>query len=350
MVFRLKDSWVWDFWLADDGASYHMYYLHAPKSLGDPELRHSNARIGHATSTDLRTWEPQGVVLEPDDPDAFDATSTWTGSVVQGQDGTWRMFYTGARFYETHNIEAIGVATSPDLRTWTKQRDTIIEADARWYERYGDSTWPEEAWRDPWVFADPAGDGWHMLITARANTGDVDNRGVIGHARSQDLLTWSVMPPLSSPGAGFAHVEVPQTTTIDGRNVLFFSCGLDKLSATKAPSHQGGGIWSLEVGQQTGPYDLAASTVITPAALYSGRLIQDRAGQWMMMACHDANSDGSFEGIISDPMPVHWDPARASLTTTPGPNHDTDHRPVPHTPRGTACPPRTTDTPARSCS
>ncbi|PVZ55175.1 glycoside hydrolase family 68 protein [Arthrobacter sp. H-02-3] len=314
MVFSLKDSWVWDFWLADDGSTFHMYFLHAPKSLGDPALRHRNARIGHATSQDLINWVPLGVVLQPDNPGAFDATSTWTGSVLQGPDGIWRMFYTGARFYETHNIEAIGVATSPDLHTWTKHPATVIEADGRWYEKYGDSTWPEEAWRDPWVFADPAGNGWHMLITARANTGDVDNRGVIGHAVSPDLETWEVRPPLSRPGAGFGHLEVPQTTVMDDRTVLLFSCGVDTLAAKKAEGFGGGGIWSLETDQTSGPYEVASAAIVTTAPLYSGRLIQDRAGQWMMMACHDANSDGSFEGVISDPLPVHRDPERGGLT------------------------------------
>jgi beta-fructofuranosidase len=36
-----------------------------------------------------------------------------------------------------------------------------------------------------------------MLITARANHGPDDDHGVIGHARSQDLLTWEVQPPRS---------------------------------------------------------------------------------------------------------------------------------------------------------
>jgi beta-fructofuranosidase len=314
LVFSLKDSWVWDFWLADDGSSFHMYYLHAPKSLGDPALRHRNARIGHATSEDLSNWVSHGVVLQPEDPEAFDATSTWTGSVVQGPDGIWRMFYTGARFYETHNIEAIGVATSPDLHTWTKHPATVIEADRRWYEKYGDSIWPEEAWRDPWVFVDPDGEGWHMLITARANTGDIDNRGVIGHAVSPDLDTWEVRPPLSQPGAGFGHLEVPQTVAMGDRTVLLFSCGVDTLAVRKAEGFGGGGIWSLET-DAGGPYDVASAVVVTTAPLYSGRLIQNRAGQWMLIACHDATSDGSFDGVISDPLPVHWDPERGGLTT-----------------------------------
>ena len=61
----------------------------------------------------------------------------------------------------------------------------------------------EEAWRDPWVFADPGGDGWHMLVTARANHGPADDRGVIGHAVSPDLKRWEVRPPISKPGSGF---------------------------------------------------------------------------------------------------------------------------------------------------
>ena len=315
MVFSLKDSWVWDFWLADDGSTFHMYYLHAPKSLGDPALRHRNARIGHATSQDLTNWVSHGVVLQPDSPDAFDATATWTGSIVKGPDGIWRMFYTGARFYETHNIEAIGVATSPDLHTWTKQPDVVIGPDTRWYEKYGDSTWAEEAWRDPWVFADPAGEGWHMLVTARANTGDVDNRGVIGHAVSQDLEKWEVRPPLSRPGAGFGHLEVPQITVMGNRTVLLFSCAVDTLAPERAEGVEGGGIWSLETDNISGPYDVGSAVLVTTAPLYSGRLIQNRAGQWIMMACHDATGDCSFDGIVSDPIPVRWDAGRGGLTT-----------------------------------
>ena len=64
MAFQLDAYWVWDFWLADDGEQYHMFFLHAPRALGDPDLRHRSARIGHATSTDLRTWTSHGQIFE----------------------------------------------------------------------------------------------------------------------------------------------------------------------------------------------------------------------------------------------------------------------------------------------
>ena len=305
MTFTLRTHWVWDFWLADDGETFHIYYLHAPHSLGDQQLRHRNARVGHAVSTDLTHWTDLGVVLQPGASGDFDETATWTGSVVRGDDGLWRMFYTGSVFLtpDTHaNIETVGVATSTDLHTWTKLPGPITRADPRWYETLGSSDWPEEAWRDPWVFADPAGDGWHMLVTARANSGDPDDRGVIGHARSADLISWQVQPPLTETGAGFKHLEVPQVATIDGRTILLFSCDSPALAGYRAGTV--GGIWAAEVASEVGPYDLTKVALLAPEALYSGRVIQNRSGQWVMLAFENSTEGGGFVGRLSDPLPV----------------------------------------------
>jgi len=38
-VLALDDTWVWDCWVADDGAACHLFFLAAPKALGDPEVR-----------------------------------------------------------------------------------------------------------------------------------------------------------------------------------------------------------------------------------------------------------------------------------------------------------------------
>ena len=97
----------------------------------------------------------------------------------------------------------------------------ILEADPRFYEKLTAAAWPEEAWRDPYVLADPEGDGWHMLITARAREGEPAGRGVIGHARSADLVDWEIQPPLTRP-SGFGHLEVPRVASIDGQPMLMF--------------------------------------------------------------------------------------------------------------------------------
>lgn len=317
MTFALDDHWVWDFWIADDGDLFHLYYLHAARALGNQHLRHRHARIGHATSPDLVTWTNHGVVLEPGGPGTFDETATWTGCVVPGPDGVWRMFYTGARFVSADadtNVQAIGVATSTDLHTWVKSPGPISRADPRWYETVADPCCQEEAWRDPWVFADPDGDGWHMLITARANAGDETDRGVIGHCMSADLETWNTQPPLSEPAAGFRHLEVPQVSTINGRNILVFSCDTAALAGARRIGGESGGIWTIEAASPVGPYDVAASTLIAADDLYSGRIVQDRSGDWVMLAFENTTADGRFVGTLSDPLPVLW-PAPAGPIT-----------------------------------
>jgi hypothetical protein len=45
MSLRLDDYWIWDFWFAQDGPDTHVFFLHAPRALGDPELRHRAAQI-----------------------------------------------------------------------------------------------------------------------------------------------------------------------------------------------------------------------------------------------------------------------------------------------------------------
>jgi len=307
MTFARDTHWVWDFWLADDGDRFHLYYLHAPKSLGDERLRHRNARIGHAVSTDLSAWEDLGEVLGPGAAGSFDETATWTGSVVRGPDGVWRMFYTGSRFLAPDsiaNVETVGVATSDDLHTWVKRPGPVAVADPRWYETLADGTWREEAWRDPWVFRGEDG-RWHMLVTARAKNAADDDRGVIGHATSDDLERWTVEPPLSAPGAGFAHLEVPQIVEVDGRALLLFSCDSPALAGSR--SGEVGGVWAVAVDSSTGPYPIADSHLVADDALYAGRVVNDRAGRPMLMGFRNRVEDSGFGGVVADPIPLRWD-------------------------------------------
>jgi beta-fructofuranosidase len=304
-MLRLPDSWVWDFWIADDGEQYHLFFLFASRALHDPDRRHLRASIGHAVSTDLRSWERLPDALVRSDPPAYDDVATWTGSVVKGPDGVWHMFYTGASRKDGGLVQTVALATSTDLLTWHKhEANPIVRADPRWYERWGDSTWFDEAWRDPWVFADPNGDGWHMLVTARANHGPVDDRGVVGHATSRDLKRWEVQPPISQPGAGFGQLEVLQVEVVEGRVVLLFGCLRGELSASKKTTAGSGGLWSVTADHPLGPFDIEKATPLTDDSLYVGRLVKRRDGRWVILAFHNIGSDGTFVGAISDPMPV----------------------------------------------
>ncbi|MDZ4045485.1 MAG: hypothetical protein U1E32_06860, partial [Rhodoglobus sp.] len=71
-MFDLPDSWVWDFWFADDGEQYHLFFLYASRALHDPERRHYRASIGHATSLDLVEWTRGPDALVRGDAPAID--------------------------------------------------------------------------------------------------------------------------------------------------------------------------------------------------------------------------------------------------------------------------------------
>jgi len=307
-MLRLTSSWVWDFWIADDGERYHLFFLKASRALLDPDRRHWRATIGHATSTDLVGWTEHADAVIPDDSPAFDDLATWTGSVVR--DGSrWRMFYTAVSRAEGGINQRISSVVSDDLFTWHREPDRqILEPDARWYETAQAREWPDQAWRDPWVFR--ADDGWHMLVTARANHGDADNRGVIGHATSHDLVSWTVQPPLSEPGAGFGHIEVVQVAVVDGVPVGLFSCLGSELAAARREDDPVGGVWAFPMESLTGPFRLAEAYRLTDERLYVGRLVQDRAGHWQMLAFRNDDGNGGWVGEISDPHRVAWKDGR----------------------------------------
>lgn len=315
-MFSLPDSWVWDFWLADDGERHHLFFLYASRALKDPEARHYRASIGHAVSTDLTDWTRVEDALVRSDAPAFDDLATWTGSIVRGDDGLWRLFYTGSTLAPdgVKNIQSIGVATSNDLYGWTKSAaNPILTADPRWYETLSPD-WHDEAFRDPWVFRDPTGEGWHMLITARAKTGDPFSRGVVGHATSTELDRWVLQPPLTSPvDDGFGQLEVTQTESVDGQPVLIFSCLAEHASAARR--EHTGGVWAAPTGGLVGPYDIDAAYPITDASLYSGRLVRRRDGSWAMLAFRLTGEHTPFVGEITDPLPVAWDGGRLVVAT-----------------------------------
>jgi beta-fructofuranosidase len=299
-MLQLPDRWVWDSWYArDDEGAWHVYFLHAERALLDPERRHHRASIGHAVSADLRSWRLLPDALVAADTPAWDDQAVWTGSTVRGPDGTWYLFYTGIARAERGLVQRIGLAVSDDLTTWHRYgRDPLVEADPAWYELLDPAAWYEQAWRDPWVLADPDGDGWHMLVTARAGQGRPSGRGVIGHATSPDLLRWTVQPPLSQP-AGFGHLEVPQVAVVDGQPLLLFC-------TNRGPA--GHRIWVVPGSNVTGPWDVAAGRPFAHPHLYAPRLVPDTNGGWSVIGFLDM-VDGTFVGQLTDPAPVRYDPA-----------------------------------------
>lgn len=310
MTLRLDDKWVWDFWFASRQNEHHIFYLQAPRSLGDPELRHRHASIGHSVSTDLRHWDVLADALHPGEPGAWDDIATWTGSVIN-IDGRWQMLYTGISSIDGGLIQRIGLASSDDLIHWHKyEGNPVLEADPRWYETLDLSRWRDQSWRDPWLFRDGGDDFIHVLITARSPIGPADAAGVVAHARSRDLLTWEVLPPVTAPG-DFAQVEVPQLIPVDDGYRLLVSClaedhSHDRLDRVGGIGQTGTFVFSSAEpfrGYQAGALPLTSS-YRQHGVLYAGKVVQATDGEWGFMGFR-ADGVGEFRRTDrSTPGPV----------------------------------------------
>ncbi|HEX2904151.1 MAG TPA: hypothetical protein VHO01_11905 [Jatrophihabitans sp.] len=309
-MLRLPHDWAWDSWVVQDGELFHLFFLKAPRALGDPARRHTRARVGHATSTDLRSWREEPDALGPD-PDGWDDLAIWTGSVVRTDSGGWAMFYTAicTRGYGVRD-QRIGLATSADLYTWQRVIDRpVVLPDARWYQTLPEvpagPEAPSETWRDPFVFPDPDGHGWRMLITARQRDAPRFDDGVLAEARSQDLIHWQVGPPVCRAGAGFGQLEVAQARMIGGRPTLVFTCHPDEQSAARRARWGAHSTWSVTGESLTGPWDVARAQPFTAEpTLFAAPLVQQPDGQWVLIGFCNREPEGVDAFEIIDPIPV----------------------------------------------
>lgn len=313
MVFIPEQHYLWDFWLVsphewgDLRRLYHLFYLQAPRSLHDPNLRHGVATVGHAVSRDLRQWEHWGTVLEAGERGSWDDRVIWTGSVTIQNDLAY-MFYTGISQAQQAPIQRIGLATSLDLVHWERHADNpLLEVDARWYEPQSADQWNSQAWRDPYVVYDSHERAYYMFLSARVNEGSHDGRGVIGLARSTNLLSWELLPPVNIPG-DFAEMEVPQVMALNGRYYLLF-CASRHATARLSSSEREAwvGTHYLVADALTGPYrSLTEEPLVadTTGTYYAGKLVRGSTGTLFFMAWRQWDEHGNFCGGLSDPAEV----------------------------------------------
>jgi len=310
MTLRVEDKWVWDFWFAQAPPDYHIFYLQAPRALGNPDLRHRNSTIGHAVSTDLTAWEILPDALHPSrEKNAWDSLANWTGSVIH-HEGHWFMFYTGISQADKGAVQRIGLAISTDLVHWEKYaHNPVIRMDPACYETLDKRIWYEQAWRDPCIFTYEG--KFHALITARINQGKPDERGVLGHASSDNLFDWQVEDPLTQPGE-FVYLEVPQIVEANQRWYLLFCVEGSRYSERrlKRPRMKpNSGTHYMVADHPLGPFHQPEHDVLfgdEQGSAYAGKLIQDKDGQWVLMTSIVYNSSGVYVGDISNPLPINF--------------------------------------------
>lgn len=315
MALKLEDQWVWDSWYIQDGTTWHAYFLQANKSIGDPELRHWNVSQGHATSVDLCHWDYLGTTFKPASSPAWDDYTTWTGSVVQDDNGLWHLFYTGTSNKEKGLYQRIGHATSFDLQQWDRVGDglclDLTGPNAAHYEaEHLPGHWHDRAMRDPWVMRDPDNNRWLMFFTARGNGVEEANAGgAIGVASSHDLSHWELQAPCFV--GAYGQLEVPQVFCFENHWYCLFCTAAEHWSEdtkAKSPVPPVTGNHYLMAETPTGPWRLPDTAFLDgalPCFRYAARVIESQDGL-KLIGFQDQDENG-FAGIILDPVDLFTD-------------------------------------------
>ena len=291
-MLRLAHHHLGDAWFCADGDRIHCFFLVCP----DTVPRHTAWDIGHASSADLRHWTDHGLVLRRGAADAWDGSCLATGSVLRHGGRFW-MAYTGNWFGPR---PAVGMAWSADLQRWERlPANPVTAIDERLYTAASRGRRPIPHWRDPFLFEL---DGVvHQLVCATAAGGD-GPAGTVGGARSRDLVTWELLPPLDvEPFA--EELECPQVVSAAGRHYLVFSTPAGLLLSDTGASDGPGNMYAMVGDSPLGPFRVADPAPLLPAGMrdrpYAGRIVAAGGRHYLLGTVWSDAGDR-----ICDPIPV----------------------------------------------
>ena len=211
--YRPQDGVAADFIPFYWKGEYHLFYLKDYRNLqghgeGTPWF--------HLVTQDFVHFEDWGEAL-PRGTAADQDLYVFTGSAIERQ-GVFHIFYTGHNPHMRQQGKAeqgVMHATSPDLRTWTK--DTAFKSFALLEHGY-----EAHDWRDPFVFWNEAVGEYWMLLAARKQTGPSRQRGLTARMASTDLIHWEVRTPFWAPDLYYTH-ECPDLFRIGDWWYLVYS-------------------------------------------------------------------------------------------------------------------------------
>jgi beta-fructofuranosidase len=270
------------------------------------------------------TEAPGAPALAPASGARWDNLSIWTGSIVQPASGApYHLFYTSRSREdalrwtpsEWQRPQQIGLATSPDLRTWTRAGEGPVMPNVG--EALGlDGV----SWRDPYVLRGEDG-AWHAFVCARLDPMNPANRevgldagGAIVRLTSDRLNAW----PLERAdrlvaSREFYQMEVPQVfwrAFPDGKRFYLLFCAQEKdCSQVRRAAGRECETGTYYMHSELLPADFAGIPPLREPArllargLYAGKLLRPESeGHPVFLGFPWADAAGHFIGGISDPQ------------------------------------------------
>lgn len=199
-VLTQKD---WDgtttYFASADAMKFDTYYKPSVGYVGDPmpfydpqakdfkimylqEYRPNQAGTYHpiwAVSTqDAASYTSMGELISCGGLSEQDAAIGTGSTIYNPSDKLYYTFYTGNKYQPTssENGQVVMYATSPDFKTWTKNRTFYLKGDTDGYSK--------NDFRDPFVFEGEDGK-YHMLVSTTKS-----GKGVLAEYTSTDMKAW----------------------------------------------------------------------------------------------------------------------------------------------------------------
>ena len=243
LFYQPEGGWVGDtIPFAHDG-KYYIYYLH------DKRKGNSEDEYGYRTSWNLLVTQDcvhftdYGVVLPVGEYDEADY-ACYTGSVIEGKDGRFHIFYTAQNNYnpkyhkDGRPLQFVAHAVSDDLIHWEKDPGFLFGADESIYEPWD--------WRDPYVFYSEEKGCYCMLLAARVIGASEKNGGCVGFCTSDDLIHWQAQQPFFNPGSYMTH-ECPDLFRMGDKWYLVYSTFSEKFVTHYRYADSIDGPWSAPI-------------------------------------------------------------------------------------------------------
>ena len=175
-------------WILRDRDTYRLFYSGGHQN--------GKQKIGVATTPvgDVNNWTRTGPLFETGEAGSFDAHWCVLPNVVRMRDNLWHLYYTGnaGQGLGLSEFPGIGLATSNDATTWTRQGDQPVLAPS---DEYGSPDAIGVAGGS--VIQMPQGDGppqWRYYYTGCPTTGNalaLHQQKTICLATSTDGLHWT---------------------------------------------------------------------------------------------------------------------------------------------------------------
>lgn len=210
-MYHHPGEYVTDFCIVQRDNLYHLFHIRGERWTWPVGYRELD--LGHATSTDLRTWTPHDPVLPAGPAGAWDECGNWAPDIIE-VDGVYYCYYTGS---DINNNQAIGLATSTDLFHWEKHPANPVVVPGAWSDI---AVGKDVAGRDAMVFADLAQGRYLLYYTATM----ADGRACLAVAESTDLLHWRDLgPTYVEEDRSYNRLESAYLVEHDGQFYLFYS-------------------------------------------------------------------------------------------------------------------------------